>query len=191
MSTAPDLFLDLATSCGWAEGRPGERLRSGSFKLGAPGSTEDERYAALFRWLWDRFAVGKPRRVVYEAPMMPARMVGSTTMTTTQFLLGLPAVVRTVCALRGVWKVERANVQDVRHYLLSGRQFVFRGKTINGRRNLDRAAAKHCIGERMRALGYEPANDDEADALAGLLFVHAKLAPAAGSALSPLMESAA
>lgn len=184
------LALDLASTVGWAEGPPGELPRSGIIKLGSAEATAGERYWAMFRWLWERLGAFKPAEIVYEAPLPPAFARGSTNVDTTAFLFGVPAVVETVAQARGVYRVTKANVQDVRGHFIGGRGFLYRGKPIVGRRNLASAEAKHCTMERCRELGITPATHDEADAIALHSYISAIRAPATASRETPLFARA-
>lgn len=186
------LCLDLATVVGWAEGPAGALPRSGILKLADGGAdSHAERYAALFRFLWDRLGAFKPSAIYYEAPLPPVHMRGHSNMDTASFLMGLPAIVKLVAQLRGVWKVEGCNVQDVRGFFIGKREFVFNGKSIVGRRNLDSKAAKFCTMERARQIGAEPRTHDEADAIALHSYVSAMLRPETGTVSTPLFEGKA
>lgn len=189
MSTRGDILtLDLASSTGFAEGPPGEKPRSGSFKLADAGASHGERYAALFRWLWTRCSAFPPREIVFEAPMPPSFARGQSNIDTASLLMGLPAVVETVAQLKGIYSVRKANVQDVRQFFIGGRGFIHRGKPITGRRNLKSAEAKWCVMERCRELGHEPTTTDEGDALALHYYVSSIRAPASAAEHTPLFE---
>jgi len=159
-------------------------------RLGDRDATTGERYAAMFRWLWERLGAFKPAEIVYETPMVPSFARGATNIDTSSFLMGLPAVVETVAQLRGVYRVSKANVQDVRGFFIGGRGFIRGGKPITGRRNLPGKEAKWCVMERCRELGHEPAGTDEADALALFFYASSIRAPASAAATTPLFERA-
>lgn len=177
------LALDLATVTGWAEGVPGAPTgTSGSFRLAPPGASAGERYDALFAWLWTRLSAFRPALIIYEAPAVPMHMRGATNIDTTAFLMGLPAIVEQVAHRKGVYRVRKANVQDVRAHFIGGRGFIYRGRPITGRRNLKSHEAKHCVIERCRELGLEPADDNEADAIALWNYAAAMADPARAAA---------
>ncbi|MCX5516206.1 hypothetical protein C3941_19650 [Kaistia algarum] len=186
------LCLDLATVVGVAEGPVGELPRSTVWRLAeAPGTSHGERYAVLFRHLWERTEAFKPAAIYYEAPLPPTHMRGQSNIDTASFLMGLPAIVKLVGQLRGIWRVEPCNVQDVRGHFIGGRQFLFQGKPVVGRRNLDSKAAKFCTVARARELGASPATHDEADAIALHSYASALIRPETGTASTPLFAGAA
>ncbi len=192
MAAKTILCLDLATMVGWAEGPIGELPRSGVVRLADSGDgSHAERYAALFRFLWDRLGAFRPAAIYYEAPLPPTHMRGQSNLDTASFLMGLPAIVKLVAQLRGVWTVQGCNVQDVRHHFIGGRQFLFKGNAIVGRRNLESKAAKFCTVERAKELGATPATHDEADAIALHSYASALLRPETGTASTLLFAGAA
>lgn len=191
MSGGTILALDLASVTGWAEGAPGGPITSGSLRLGDAGAGQGERFTALFRWLWTRLSAFPPAAIWFEAPLPPSHMRGHTNVDTSTFLMGLPAVVQTVAQLKGVYRVEKAHVQDVRQHFIAGHGFLYRGKPLTGRRNLPSKEAKFCVTERCRQLGREPHDDNEADAVALLSYALALARPSLGTESTPLFEGAA
>lgn len=157
VNTSPVLFLDLATTMGWCEGvvGSGDRPISGTVRLAPVGSSPAAIYGGLLQWLATRLPVMRYRMICYEAPMDPRHM--KTNINTARVLLGLPAIVEAVAHQTGHYRVTEANVNDVRKYLL-------------GRRPA-KGDGKRAVMDALRPLGYAPADDNEADAIAGWLYV--------------------
>lgn len=147
------LALDLASVTGYCRGEIGGKLYYGSQKLGGEGATNAERSAAMIRWLTDQLRTFRPRLIIIEAPMAPSQMAGRTTVSVARTLLGLPFVVEGVAYLLGIYEVRESNVQDVRKHFI-------------GRRTVPNGGAKSMVVARCRELGFDPQDDNAADAIA-------------------------
>lgn len=174
--TGEILALDLASTVGWARGAPGGKVVSGSVRLAPAGASTAEKSAAMIRWLTPQLKI-RPRLLVIEAPMAPSQMAGKTNAKTARVLLGLPFVVEGVAYLSGVHSIREANVQDVRKHFI-------------GRRTVPNGQAKSVVIAECRRRGYEPADDNEADALALWSYAAAIIAPETGVASTPLFGEA-
>ena len=146
------LALDLATRFGWAEGAPGTEPRYGSERFAPAGSSHAAVFGGAIKWLATRLSAFKPARIVIEAPMNPNMMQGRTNAKTGRLLLGLPAVIEGTAFRFGVYDVKEARVADVRHHFI--------GSNPRG------ATGKQQTIARCRQLGWKPADDNAADALA-------------------------
>jgi hypothetical protein len=155
MTYAPRILaLDLASRTGWACGFPDDaRPCAGSVRFARPGVSLGAIYAGCRQWLAD-FVVADPnvRLIVFEAPMAPQHMAGFTTAHVIRILIGLCAVVEEFAYARG-YDVREAKVSDVREHFL-------------GRNRLKRKEAKSSTIEACHRLGWSPADDNAADALA-------------------------
>lgn len=163
MSSRSILFIDLATRSGWCEGEPGKKPTFGSLRYAPEGSSSGAVFGGCFKWVAERLQAFKPRHIVFEAALDPRHLGPKTTRDTAMRLIGLPAVVEAAAYLCGVWNVTEARADDVR-------LFIF------GRR-LKKAEAKKMVVAKMRSLGYEVTDDDEADAIAGWLYACHLFAP--------------
>lgn len=152
MTAAPALplilALDVASTTGCAEGRPGEKPRTWKWRLGGEGATRPERLFSLLCHLSEHLAVSKPRTIVIEAPMS---LRGADTM---MLLFGAVGVCEAVARGRDVNDVLLANVQTVRRYFVDRARFK---QTNDG---------KKAVMEKCQALGWNPQGFDEADAAA-------------------------
>jgi len=161
------MFLDLATTTGWAEGEPGSRAVSGRIRLGNvahPGGIG----RGLNNFLAARFQAFKPARVYYESPFLAATMNANTVRVT----YGLAFMVQTLCEIYGI-HCEGRNLSTIRKGELG---YVPRGKGVD---------VKGIIMSRVRDLGYDPADDNEADAILGWHHVCAELDPKAALLAAP------
>lgn len=171
-------FFDLATRTGWAAGRGGVE-DFGSFELRRTGENVGEflfeaqaRIEAIAR----RF---RPTLMAFEAPFLVARR---DTMLKVRKLSGLAnEVEKCAYSLGMAWHnrpidCREALVDDVRRHFL-GRDYP-----------RTREAAKIATKVKCRDLGWDVDNDDEADALAGLSFMHALEAPEQALDVVPLFQ---
>lgn len=165
------LALDLARRMGWSYGTPGTLPRHGSVTLGPPGSDIDTIGAAFVRWLTD-FKKLNPVDVLYvEAPVSASHMAGKTNATTLLNLYGLYALSVVIGKMAGIGKRRIASVQHVRkHFLGTARP----------------ADKKKAVIARCRQLGWQPEDDNAADALALWDFACAVEAPGVAIATAPL-----
>ena len=164
------IFLDLARQTGFCEGVPGEKPTSGTVRLAPSGSEPKAVYAGMMEFLVPRLRAFKYGMVSFEAPFDPRHM--KTNFNTARLLLGLPAIVEGVAHLTGHFNVREVRVDDVRKHLLGKRPAA--------------GEAKKAVIARLRALGFDPADDNEADAIAGWLFVCAQVAPDRAPMTDPL-----
>lgn len=157
------LFLDLASQMGWCEGEPGGTPRFGTERLAPEGSSHAATFAGMTKWLGRRLQAFKPRLIVYEAPIPPIHMKGRTNLSTTRVAFGLAAITESVAYLSGVYDIREAQIGDVRRFFL--------------KRNPKSATAKTETIAQCRLLGFEPQDDNAADALAGWFFACSIVSP--------------
>lgn len=163
------LFLDLASTMGWAEGLPGtgERTASGTTRLAPAGSPPAAVFGGLLDFLITRLTTFRYRLIVYEAPMDPRHM--KTNINTARMLIGMPAIVEAVAYQTGHHALREASVNDVRKHLLGYIPRRAKGDAPN--------AQKAPVIAALRERGYEPKDDNEADAIAGWIYACAQIAP--------------
>lgn len=163
--TGTILFLDLARTTGWCEGPINERPLSGTVRLAPEGAPPAAVFGGMLDFLATRLTALRYRMIVYEAPMDPRHL--KTNLNTARILLGLPAIVEAVAYQTGHFSVREANVNDVRRDLLG-----FIPRRAKGERG---QAQKSPVVEAVQARGFDPRDDNEADAIAGWLFAVAQL----------------
>jgi len=145
------LALDLATTTGWAYGRPGGKPNSGAVRFSKPGAGRAETYRAFLVWLTRFVAMTPCALITYESPAQPLLMMGRTNIDTIKRLIGMAENLEE-------WAHERielreASVQQVRaHFIGSNRH--------------KRDDAKRLTIQRCRDLGWDVDGDDAADACA-------------------------
>jgi hypothetical protein len=152
------LCLDLATQMGWAEGEPGEKPTSGTHRLAHVGASPAAVQGGLLAWLGARLTTFKYRMVIYEAPLDPRWQKQPRSERTARMLIGLCGITEAVAHQTG-HRIMEANVQDVRKHLLGARPPTGEGKAM--------------VMQRLRILGHEYRDDNEADALALWLYATA------------------
>lgn len=165
------MFLDLARTTGWCEGVPGERPTSGTIRLAPADASPGHVYAGMIQFLAPRLQSFRYRAICYEAPFDPRHM--KTNFNTARLLLSLPSIAEGVCILTGHHTIREVSVNDVRSFLLGNRPA--------------KGEAKQAIIDRLRGLGYDPKDDNEADAIAGWHFACSILAPATATDITPLL----
>jgi crossover junction endodeoxyribonuclease RuvC len=148
------LALDLAGRTGWAVGNIYVRVPiSASVRFGSPGASLGAVFSDCRSTVAALLSTYLPDIVVFEAPMVPGHMGGRTNVTTIRQLIGLASVVEEICFSRQIYDVREARVVDIRRHFLGS----IRHK---------RVAAKALTIAACRRLGWNPADDNAADALA-------------------------
>lgn len=152
------LCFDLASVTGCAYGRPGTPPTTLSVDLGK-GQAENLRFAKALRLVDGMIREHKPDLVVIEAPVKGPRA--------SPFLIGLVAIVRACCAVRGV-PVETYEIATVRKHFIGHNltSASFQHLPVNRRKAAARKEIKEAVIGQCRALGWDVKNDDEADAAA-------------------------
>jgi Holliday junction resolvasome RuvABC endonuclease subunit len=161
------LALDLATRTGWAfagpaalESWPGSEIEAaamptvsvvyGSYRMPKTGPDVGWFLDSFHNWLTGDLEVHQPEMVVFEAPWVGPK----THQDTARKLMCLAGHCEFVCRRMAIQYREANNATVRKHFLGTGR---------GDRRTLKRLAMEAC-----RRRGWDPENDDEADAL-GLL----------------------
>jgi crossover junction endodeoxyribonuclease RuvC len=154
------LALDLATRLGWAyapipaeplptdlevAGRPTPQPLGGMWRIGDPGCRVGRFLSLYGDWLWTKLEELKPAGLIYEAPILPDVPNHGTAVK----LMGLTAITEMVTHRRRMAWVRSAQPSSVK---LS---FTGSGK-----------AGKDQMVAACRARGWEPEDDNHADAMA-------------------------
>lgn len=168
------LFLDLARQAGWAIGRAGGEIASGSEFLAPPAQGHGRTFAALDAFMADLIETNRPSVVAFEQPMDPRHMGKRTTFKTARLLMGLTAIAEACCARMQVRRTVECSVADIRKHLL-GKQPA-------------RGQAKEEVMQYLKYTGFKPSDDNEADAIAGWLYCEAILSPQDGSRRLPMFS---
>jgi len=143
------LTLDLATSTGWAFWHPGaSRVASGVIRL--PKTREDVGWFldAFEERLKDLLTLHTPDTLVFEAPWVGPQ----THQDTARKLLCLAGMTELICRRAGMRYREANNASVRKHFIGKGRG--------------DRKSLKAMTMRGCQERGWDPQNDDEADALA-------------------------
>lgn len=171
------LALDLATRVGWAMGPiDGKGLTYGSFRCAPSGASSGAVFGALLKWLVEHMSAFKPRLVVFEAPIDP-RHLKKITADTIRRLQGMPSIVEAVCDRMGVYDVREVETGDLKHYW-------------HGKRNIPRETVKKLTFAKMQHLGYDPSDEDAADAISVHRYMAGSLDPRFRLEASPLFSKA-
>ncbi len=139
------LALDIATRCGWCSGSPGRQPRSGVRNFGGGGKQDGEVFASFAQWLNDLLTVEAPAALVFEAPIMGGNRA---TPAAARRLMGLAAIAEMTAHQRGIRCMEEHLATVKKAFAGSGR------------------ADKDAVMRKVRDLGFKPADDNEADAIA-------------------------
>lgn len=142
------LALDIAWMTGWAHVSPSGDVRHGSQAIGLRESGNLDFHEHLFGFVADMMLVMKPALVVYEAPL-----VGPAGQDRALRLIGAAAVAALAARRYGAKAVFAAHNNTVKKFF-----------TGNGR------AEKRDTIAACRARGWEPKDDNSADALALLSY---------------------
>ncbi|SRR5580765_2245828 len=173
------LAIDLATRTGWCRGVVGcGKPEFGAINFGIknkkmPGCG-DEVFAVAMDWMSD-LVDPLPDVVILESMLPPEAMKNKTSRQVRDRLAGLHGVIRAVAKRRGVSEISEAAVGDVRAHFI-------------GERNLPRDEAKRSVIDRCQALGWDVANDNEADACALWSYACALIDPKTALSVVPLFN---
>lgn len=146
------LYQDLSSRVGFCFGIPGVEPEYGSFRVDEPGAPVGRFAAKYVQQCRVQMIALRPTHFVYEAPFIDHN---KTAIDTAEKLLGLVVLAKMVAYQQGIGTVRKAENSTVAKY------FTGKGRWSN------RAEKKQLTIRICRALGWSPANDDEADALAG------------------------
>ena len=141
------LAADVATVTGVAFDGPNGRPLGATYRVPTGGHDLGAAGLAFSGWLYDLISLQEPELLAVEAPIL-GKSGGK--VFTSELLIGLAFMAAVVAKSHGI-RFVRANVQSVR------RHFVGQGRPPN---------AKQAVVDRCRLLHWEPANHNEADAMA-------------------------
>lgn len=140
------LALDMATRLGWACGAPRARPAYGSVLLS--GRERPARYAAFLDWLAAAARIHRPARIVAEAPLASGDFAGRDAAL---LALGFMAHLET-------WAWDRSLPLEL---VAAGTA----RKAVLGRGSFARGTAKVVVTDWARREGFDPKDDNAADAL--------------------------
>lgn len=166
------LAFDFASTTGWAVGSPGEKPMCCSIRFAKPGSSHEHIAGAAIEWAVPFLKSHMPDILVAEAPIAPSFMRGNTNISTSMITMGLPFLFGGVAYRLGIHRQHLVRVADVRIFFLG--------------RNHKSAIAKKMTVQRCQRLGWEPNDDNAADACAVWAFQCSHLAPELAYKLTPL-----
>lgn len=172
MAKSGILALDLATRIGWAYvPTVGDEPRSGVKQLPVGARGIGHFLDEAEQWVVSVCEVMGPETVVFEAPFVgPA---GRANLDTARKLLGLACIAELVCFRKGITVYEQHNATVKKWFAGHGR------------------ADKAAMIAACRKHGWNPSDDNEADALALLAYSMALFHPGSRYARSGLVQAAA
>ncbi len=152
--------MDLATKLGFALWRPGSLPASGVYTLPKTGDDVGIFLSAYSTWLMGVIESEGPDLIVYEQPIMPR----ITQIIILRKLYGLAGVTEMIARDMGITYREAAMQKWRKHFMGRG----------GGYKKIGTTAKEMCLAE-CEARGFEPADDNEADALGILDYTAHKL----------------
>lgn len=166
------IALDLASRLGWATWQPDGTVRHGAHSIARVGAEDGAFFGAYSLWLSDMITVERPESLCFEAPW-----IGPDTAQQTAYrLMGLAAITDMTAYLREIPRVRQVNNASVRKH--------FTGVGRAARAEMKRLVTRACLQR-----GWQPIDDNAADALAVLDFaMHCFRVP--GAIAGPLMGQA-
>jgi Holliday junction resolvasome RuvABC endonuclease subunit len=175
--------FDVATMTGVCVGRPGE-ARPFITTWNLRGSDDVDRPRRLSRFYTlctDLFHEYNPDIVRYEAPMPLAVMYQRGAREEVLLMLrGAIGVLEAASAGSGIHNITSFNVQSARQHFVGRRTFP---KGPGGKSEAKAAVIKMC-----KLLGFEVANDNEADAVAGWHYSCSQINPLLAMHTTPLFK---
>jgi hypothetical protein len=161
------LVLDLATHLGFAFGDGAGVQDHGSFRLPSTGPDLGQFLHAYRAWLAGKLRERGPEKVVFESPILPS----TTNLNTCRKLYALAALTELLC-LDARIDCGEANLMEIRrHFIGSARA----PRDVPQKER--RAWLKDATEGMCRARGFNPADDNDADALALFSFVQSTVNP--------------
>ena len=170
------LALDLAIRSGFAHGEPGSKPVNGSYRFARADATHAQIAADAMAWAISLLREVKPSIVVYEQPLPPNFTRGHTNLNTALVLMGLPFLIGGIAYKLGIYDIRVARVSDVRCFFLG--------------ENMKSKTAKVLTLQRCERFGWEPVDDNAADACALWAFQCSIEAPETAHKLMPLFGGA-
>jgi hypothetical protein len=161
------LSLDLATATGWAVGEAGSAPKSGVFRIARPGTDIGPFLLAFDRWLAATIDLYKPTVIVFESPVL----LDKTSIGTLRKLYSLAGLTEMIGHALNVRHVREADTGTVTKWLTGHARY----KPVDGMSGRD--LKKAAVMQAVQDLGFDPADDNEADALAIWLWAEATLFP--------------
>lgn len=166
--------FDIATSTGGADGRSGAKPRAWTWYLKQAGPSRPAKLAYLRDYCDRYFTEARPDAVFYERGLsLAAAMEIGMSDDTMALLRGAIGVVESCAAKAKIPHIQPVGVQEARRYLL-------------GAGRIPRGEGKALVRERVRAMGWIAANDDEADAACIWAFGCGQMSPAMAAMTTPL-----
>ena len=120
-------------------------------------------FAAALEWTVEHLKKWKPTTIVYEAPMSRVWRGRASRSGNDEIAYGLPAIVGAVAHIRGIHDVRKADAGKVRWHFLG--------------ESPKRAEAKKKTVRQCIAMGFDPTDDNEADAIAVWHYMSALIDP--------------
>lgn len=148
-------FLDVAGNMGVAQGPPGKIPRLYTVPISKEHDDHEDAFGRATLWIAEQLSLTQPRAVFIEAPR-GASVWGNTNADTNMRLIGLWAAIAGVVKARKI-HCQRGSVSTIRKFFI-------------GVGNMPGPQAKKEVIRVCRSLGWDVANDNEADAAAGWLW---------------------
>jgi len=150
MFTGNVLALDLASTTGWAYGKPNAKPECGHIRFVKPGEPRAAAYRSFRLWLDLFLSAHKASIIVFESPALPMVMHGRTNISTIKLLIGLAEHLEE-------WAYDRV---ELREATVAQVRAHFIGK------NMKSALAKPLTLRLCREMGWPAETTDDADACA-------------------------
>lgn len=171
------LAIDAATQTGLCSGCPGDTPQFQTVNFGDSGDNDFVAAAACLKWIAHRLTDDRPDQIWMEEPMSFEASEGRSNRAALVRLNGLYMIIGGAARLKGV-TVRVVRISTAR-------------KGFLGHGALKRQIAKRRARSMCRLLGWNPMNDDEADAGSIWWFACVANAPNLTPAISKLMTQQA
>lgn len=150
------LALDLSKrSTGWALlDSTSSKARYGSWVLGSEYTPDGAVYCKLHKSMSEIYQICKFEHLYFEEPLHPAKLQGGTNINSLRVLSGLASHAESFGEAYSLRTINRVNISSWRSSFLGPQK-----------RGTKRPVLKEISMEKCRAYGWNPKNDDEADAL--------------------------
>jgi Holliday junction resolvasome RuvABC endonuclease subunit len=143
------LALDVATTLGWARGPVGpDGPQCGSVRFGKPGASQLAICGHALEWAIDTLKAPLPDIVAIEA-LLPPHVTRGKSNVDHDLLAHLHGIIMGVCFMRGVFKVHKHAVMNIRAHFIDLKSCA-------------KGQAKRMVQDKCRTLHWLAGDDDDA-----------------------------
>ena len=168
------IALDVASTTGFACGHVDGAAEYGSIRFASAGASDAAVFSAAKQWSSAFFSTAKRPTIIAIERLLPPEVVRGQSNTKTIYrLAGLHGVILAEAYEHALYSIEMWSTGEIRGHFI-------------GAKNYRRERAKREVMRQCRAMGWNPRNDNEGDALALWSAQCSRIDPRLAIRVSPL-----